>query len=75
MFLPATYETASGIDVSTLKNEWQEKVMNIFSQATLEIPVNTFVQTGGKSGTHTEHLGFILAEMQYLQRSYPGVEW
>ena len=34
-----------------------------------------FMQTGGKTGTHTEHLGFILTELQYLQRTYPNAQW
>jgi ring-1,2-phenylacetyl-CoA epoxidase subunit PaaC len=38
-------------------------------------PVNSNVQRGGKQGRHTERLGYILAEMQFLQRAYPGVEW
>ena len=43
----------------------------------LNIPADekTWMQTGGKNGIHSEHLGFILAEMQFLQRAYPGCEW
>ncbi len=75
LFLSAAYETANGIDVSIIKNEWQKKVMHIFSQANLNMPADAFVQSGGKTGSHTEHLGYVLAEMQYMQRTYPGVEW
>jgi ring-1,2-phenylacetyl-CoA epoxidase subunit PaaC len=71
-FIAADYET---IDVAGLKNEWFEKVKLVFDEATLSIPENTFMQTGGKTGVHTEHLGFILPEMQSLQRNFPGVEW
>jgi ring-1,2-phenylacetyl-CoA epoxidase subunit PaaC len=71
-FIAADYES---IDVAGLKNEWFEKVKLIFDEATLSIPENTFMQTGGKTGVHTEHLGFILPEMQSLQRNFPGVEW
>jgi ring-1,2-phenylacetyl-CoA epoxidase subunit PaaC len=39
------------------------------------VPQKTFMQSGGKTGVHTEHLGFILTELQYLQRTYPGAEW
>lgn len=47
----------------------------VFDEANLPFLENVFMQTGGKTGIHTEHLGFILAEMQYLQRTYPGAEW
>ena len=50
----------------------QQKVM---SEATLEIPENAWMQQGGKEGRHSEHLGYILAELQYLQRAYPGQQW
>jgi ring-1,2-phenylacetyl-CoA epoxidase subunit PaaC len=72
MFVPASYEL---MDLSQLKNEWMKKVENIFLQATLEIPKQTWMQTGGKVGKHTEHLGYLLAEMQYLQRAYPNATW
>lgn len=72
MFVPASYEL---IDVSSLKEDWIKKVESIFSQATLEIPKQTWIQSGGKEGRHTEHLGYLLAEMQYLQRTYPNSIW
>jgi ring-1,2-phenylacetyl-CoA epoxidase subunit PaaC len=80
MFVPAEYEKALAEeniipDVSLLKEVWMEKIKNIFEEATLSIPENTFMQTGGKNGTHTEKLGYILSELQYLQRVYPGAEW
>ena len=65
----------TGIDVSLIKPQWDEKVKEIFSEATLPYPDKTFMQTGGKEGKHTEHLGFILAELQFMQRAYPGAEW
>lgn len=60
---------------SQLKSNWKEKIASVLSEATLPIPENGWMQTGGKEGRHTEHLGFILAEMQFLQRAYPGAEW
>ena len=71
-FIAAEYEI---VDVAALKNVWLEKVKLVFDEATLTIPENTFMQTGGKTGIHTEHLGFILPEMQSLQRNFPGAEW
>ncbi len=73
MFEPANYETI--VDVTTLKNDWLQKVTTIFNEATLSIPANAFMQTGGKDGKHTEQLGFILTELQYMQRTYPAAEW
>ena len=64
-----------GVDVSKLKGSWVSNVQEIFSEATLPIPEKTFMQKGGKEGKHTEHLGYILTELQYLQRAYPGCEW
>ena len=76
-FMPAAYESAVDInlDMDVLKNKWTQKVKGIFDEATLAIPEAVFMQAGGKTGNHTEHLGFILAEMQHLQRTYPGAEW
>jgi ring-1,2-phenylacetyl-CoA epoxidase subunit PaaC len=71
-FIAAEYEI---VDVAVLKNQWLEKVKLVFDEATLSMPENTFMQTGGKTGVHTEHLGFILPEMQSLQRNFPGAEW
>jgi ring-1,2-phenylacetyl-CoA epoxidase subunit PaaC len=73
MFTPVPYETI--IDVSSIKKNWEEKVQTVFAEATLNVPEKTFMQTGGKTGMHTEHLGYILAELQYLQRTYPGAKW
>ncbi len=85
MFLPASYETAmfeEGIapDISLLKTEWLQKVKLVFDEATLALPPHnngdgTFMHTGGKTGIHTEQFGYMLTEMQYLQRTYPGANW
>ena len=75
LFTPAPYEKVLNVDHSQLKNNWETSVSALISEATLEMPVNVFMQSGGKSGIHTEHLGFMLSEMQYLQRTYPGAEW
>lgn len=64
-----------GINASILKDPWLNKVKEIFAEATLPAPEKTFMQTGGKEGKHTEHLGYILTELQYMQRAYPGCEW
>jgi len=59
-----------------IKKDWQDKIKNVFGEATIDFPkVETWMQTGGKTGIHTENLGYILADMQFLQRAYPGCEW
>jgi len=74
-FTPAAYEKEAGIDTSTLKEPWLNKVKEVFDEAGLVVPGKTFMQEGGKEGRHTEQLGYILTELQYLQRTYPGCEW
>lgn len=75
MFQQEAFEINSGVHVSEGFASWEEKIRNCFTEAGLDMPSNVFMRSGGKKGTHSEHLGFILAEMQYLQRSYPGCEW
>ena len=64
-----------GVDLSILKGEWMAKVKEVFSEATLIIPGEVFMLTGGKEGSHTENLSNILTDLQYMQRTYPGCEW
>lgn len=79
MLEPSSFDSDSQdrvtIDVINIKNEWLDKVKNILKEATIAFPSDTWMQSGGKDGTHTEHLGYILAEMQFMQRAYPGLEW
>ncbi len=80
LFMPAVYETEMmeqgfGADLTLVSRLWNEKVMAVMEEATLSTPINTWMQKGGKEGIHTEHLGYILAEMQFLQRAYPGATW
>jgi ring-1,2-phenylacetyl-CoA epoxidase subunit PaaC len=58
-----------------LKASWSEVVEKVLEQATLSIPDNGWQHDGGRRGLHSEHLGYILAELQYMQRAYPGMEW
>ena len=68
---------ASGIaaDPSALRPGFDAMVAGVLDQATLHRPANTWTQRGGRQGRHSEHLGFLLAEMQHLQRSHPGAKW
>jgi ring-1,2-phenylacetyl-CoA epoxidase subunit PaaC len=74
-FIPSGYEKALGIDVASLKYDWSKKIKEVFDEASLTVPVNVFMLDGGKEGRHTEDLGYILTELQYMQRTYPGSEW
>ncbi|WP_027125818.1 1,2-phenylacetyl-CoA epoxidase subunit PaaC [Gelidibacter mesophilus] len=64
-----------GVDVTKLKAAYYEKVNTILEEATLTIPESKYFQKGGKLGIHTEHMGFLLSELQYMQRTYPNMEW
>jgi ring-1,2-phenylacetyl-CoA epoxidase subunit PaaC len=75
------------VDIETIRPVWEEKVGEVFGEAGLGMGDGAFantsapetgkpwMQTGGKEGRHSEHLGFLLAEMQFLQRAYPDCEW
>lgn len=62
-------------DMKSIHDKWKTSVNNVFAEATLEIPENNWEQKGGRNGKHSEHLGLLLAEMQYIQRVYPNMEW
>jgi len=64
-----------GADPSRFKAAWDETVDSVLAEATLTRPADGWMQAGGRHGRHTEHLGHILSEMQYLQRAYPGAQW
>ena len=68
-------EAGIAVDRSALKADWQARMQAIMQVATLTIPGDDLNIGGGRDGMHTEHLGFLLAEMQFLQRAYPGQQW
>ena len=63
------------VNRSTLEENWTSAMHSVLKQATLDIPADNWAIGGGRQGEHTEHLGYLLAEMQFLQRSYPGQQW
>lgn len=63
------------VDLSAIKPKWEKLVNETFAKATLKKPENQWQQRGSRDGKHTEHLGFLLAEMQHLHRAIPGAEW
>ncbi|MEE2700495.1 MAG: 1,2-phenylacetyl-CoA epoxidase subunit PaaC [Bacteroidota bacterium] len=64
-----------GVDNTALKSGWDDIVNNTLKKAKLSRPEDGYMATGGKKGMHTEYLGFLLAEMQFLQRAYPDAKW
>ena len=62
-------------DPATLRQQWLKTVSAVVSEATLDLPKNDWMQLGGRSGRHSEHLGHLLSELQSMQRSFPGATW
>lgn len=80
LFMPADYEKEAagagfGTDITAFKDQWLDKVKEVFEEAALEIPAQKWMQEGGKQGRHTENLGYLLTEMQYMQRAFPNLTW
>jgi ring-1,2-phenylacetyl-CoA epoxidase subunit PaaC len=69
-------QSGIGADLDAIKKQWSELVTKTFTEAKIVLPnVNNFLRTGSRQGSHTEHLGYILAEMQFLPRAYPDAKW
>lgn len=64
-----------GVDLATIEAPAMSAIRAVLAEATLEIPNGDWGQSGGKKGIHSEHLGHILAEMQWMQRAYPNMKW
>jgi len=80
LFETDTVETAlisegSAVDPVTIKPVWDQTIDTVLKEATLTRPGAQWMQTGGRAGMHGEHLGFLLADLQFLQRAYPGAKW
>jgi len=68
-------ESGTGVDPGTLQPQWETAVAEAVADATLRLPASTGFVPRGKEGLHSEHLGFLLAEMQSLARQHPGAVW
>lgn len=68
-------EAGVAVDPAPVRARWDRTVDEVFAEATLTRPVDGWMQSGGRSGRHTENLGYLLAELQFLQRAYPGATW
>lgn len=64
-----------GVDTAQLKDTYYNEVSELLREATLQVPESKYFQKGGKQGIHTEHMGYLLSDMQYMQRTYPGMKW
>ena len=71
----ALIETGVAIDPATLRSRWLKTVADVVSEATLVLPKSDWMQQGGRSGRHSEHLGHLLSELQSMQRTFPGATW
>ena len=68
-------EMGLGPDLNELKSEYLKVVKEICDEATIELPQEEVFQYGGKEGRHSEYLGYILTDFQYMQRAYPNMKW
>ena len=68
-------EAGIAAEPRAIRATWQVTVENVLQAATLTQPANGWMQTGGRMGRHSEHLGHLLADLQYMQRAYPGAAW
>jgi len=71
----AIVEMNIGVNVTLLKAVYYKMASDILEEATLQKPVIQYFQKGGKEGIHSEHMGYLLADMQYMQRAYPNMNW
>jgi ring-1,2-phenylacetyl-CoA epoxidase subunit PaaC len=63
------------VDPAGLQPQWRETISDVVGEATLVLPRNDWMQQGGRTGRHTEHLGHLLSELQSMQRTFPGATW
>lgn len=68
-------EAGIAADPATIEPVWRDTVMACLKEATLKAPQTGWMQKGGRHGHHSEHLGHLLSELQYLQRAFPGATW
>jgi len=68
-------DSGVGPDLDQLKSVYLERVTGLLKEATLNLPEETVFQYGAKTGRHSENMGYILAEFQYMQRAYPNMKW
>lgn len=68
-------EQGIAVDTTAVKVQWDKYIQDTLQEATLTVPLQNYMQKGSREGKHSEHLGFLLAEMQYIPRMYPEAKW
>jgi ring-1,2-phenylacetyl-CoA epoxidase subunit PaaC len=68
-------EEGIAIDLDSIKADWKKTIDDVLAKAKLTLPENAYMHKGSRKGLHSEFLGHLLCEMQYIQRSYPNSEW
>ena len=68
-------ENGIGADLNKIRTAYFENINALLKEATLKTPENIFSHSGGKNGVHSEHMGYILSNLQYMQRAYPNMTW
>jgi len=71
----AMIEIGVGVDTIELKEVYYKMISDVLEESTITIPESKYWHKGGKQGIHSEHMGYILSDMQYMQRTYPNMEW
>jgi len=80
LFKPTESETAMalegvGPDITQFKEAYYNEVTAVLEEANLTVPESKYFTHGGKNGVHSEHMGYLLSELQYMQRTYPDMKW
>ena len=80
LFKPMEAEVAMategiGPDITQFKKAYYKEVTAVLEEANLNIPESKYFTHGGKNGVHSEHMGYLLADLQYMQRTYPNMKW
>jgi ring-1,2-phenylacetyl-CoA epoxidase subunit PaaC len=68
-------DAGTAVDPAPLHSQWLKTITGVVGEATLALPNNDWMQQGGRSGRHSEHLGHLLSELQSMQRTFPGATW
>jgi ring-1,2-phenylacetyl-CoA epoxidase subunit PaaC len=68
-------ESGVAVDTASLRPQWLKTILSVLNEATLTLPRADWMQQGGRSGRHSEHLGHLLSELQSMQRTFPGATW
>ena len=68
-------ESGVAVDLAPIRVKAYAKLNEVIKESTLKLPEDIYTQQGGRNGVHTEHFGYILAELQYMQKSYPNMQW